>query len=162
VDCSPRYLLCGGLIFVPLSCPWINEVFKNRQLPSWVQEALETFPEEVPPESELVVLSKVLAHDCNFGFQTMRKALLLKFNGASIKNLSQLSKLLQESKEDFYRFQFDHDMTIVLERKHAQDAEAEILEQHSIAAVQKLEVTTTEKSGTTAPEQTTTGAPDDS
>lgn len=45
-------------------------------------------------ESQIVLLSQVLSHSCNIGYETNRNLRLLKCNDHSITNLSQLQKIV--------------------------------------------------------------------
>lgn len=53
------------------------------------------------PGQEVVMLSQVLAHTCNIGYEKMRDVVLSKYNGRRIINLRHLKNLIEED-HDYY------------------------------------------------------------
>ena len=49
------------------------------------------------PDQEIVLLSQVLAHSCNIGYETQRNLVLANCNGEQIRSLKQLKQLIDSS-----------------------------------------------------------------
>lgn len=59
---------------------------------------------------QLVILSHVLVHEINDGYQGMTNLQLLKCNGQKILNLKQLMHIMRTNTEPYLRFDFDDDL----------------------------------------------------
>ncbi|KYK65222.1 trypsin domain protein [Toxoplasma gondii TgCatPRC2] len=101
----PQYLIVGGLVFVPLSEPFLKseygEDFESRApvrlLDKW-QHGFQSFPGE-----QFVLLSHVLAHDVTVGYEHLHNVQVQQFNGASVKTLKHLAELVENSTEEYWR-----------------------------------------------------------
>ena len=75
VDARPQYLIVGGLVFVPLSVPFLMHHFgwpkysPPPELLKWLREP------QTEGSDQVVVLAKVLAADLNFGYQARDRSL---------------------------------------------------------------------------------------
>ena len=54
-----------------------------------------------------MVLSEVLEHEANLGYELFHRQHLLKFNGATVQNLAQLAQLVDACKTGEMVFEFD-------------------------------------------------------
>jgi hypothetical protein len=135
-DINPSYLICGGLVFVPLSKPWLKETKSATFSDRFVGMVKEE-------DQQIVMLSKVLAHKVNFGYHNYGPQMLYSFNGHKVKNLSHLAYLVENCKEELYEFAFlklmdDSESSsqacilVVLDAKECIDTSAEIFSQHMI------------------------------
>lgn len=137
-DATPSYFICGGLVFVPLSRPWLAET-KAIKIFGPIHGMVKY------PGQQIVVLSKVLAHNVNFGYHSMNKLIVKSFNGIAISNLKHLADLVRACKEPFFEFQVfetvlelyrssdESALRIVLNAQECFDSEREILAHHMIA-----------------------------
>jgi len=165
VDARPRFVIYGGLVFLQLSLQWIHTTYSSSRA-SWRHAApprlrLLMSEDKVEKDREIVILSHVLAHDCNFGYQSMRGLQLLSLNGTEIRNLvdleealARLRRRLDESSgeadgaersdvdppaTDFTEFALDGDDIIVLDVHEVHAAEPAILKQHNIPKLSNLD-----------------------
>ncbi|CBZ56391.1 hypothetical protein NCLIV_068150 [Neospora caninum Liverpool] len=130
----PQYLIVGGLVFVPLSEPFLKseygEDFESRApvrlLDKW-QHGFQSFPGE-----QFVILSHVLAHDVTVGYEHLHNVQVQQFNGTSVKTLQHLAELVEKSTEEYWRFDLDHDEVVVLEAAAARRALPHILQRNMI------------------------------
>merc|ERR1712093_619495 len=135
-DAAPEYAIFGGLVFVPLSQPWAELKGHDRNARALV---LQHWGVALPEEGrQIIVLSKVLAHQCNVGFHSLTCMVLHSFNGVVIGNLAQLAQEVADCKQDVYIFEFlrtgsDGKELVVIDREECSAAEPEILKQHLIA-----------------------------
>jgi len=133
VDCVPSYMIVGGLVFVPLSVPFLEHAYGSRKwwksAPTSILNLLQeyrTFPEE-----QVVVLFQTLAAEINFGykFQTTR---VMKFNGETIKNLCHLAQMVDGTAERYMRFELEDFKHVLFDSAEARQAGPTILQQHAI------------------------------
>ena len=132
---SPSYLIIGGLVFISLSREYLDSEFNpDRVTPAnfdlWSDEfqiLSKADSTEKKENEEIVLLSQVISHRCNIGYETQRNMQLHSFNGIPVENLSHLQKLkleayssIQKSDRtdtacDSFIFQFSNGQLIVLE-----------------------------------------------
>ncbi|ELR20829.1 DegPtype protease [Acanthamoeba castellanii str. Neff] len=154
-DQRPSFFIHGGLVFTPLTQPYLQEGshfyfqygedWYNSSPRKLCMKALTEYMEE--PDQEVVILSAVLVHEINYGYQQMTNLQLLRFNDQKIKNLKQLAKLVAANKQPYLRFDFDEHVratcntpalrhvtgrVIILEADAAKQAEEAILTRHRI------------------------------
>jgi hypothetical protein len=90
-----------------------------------------------------VLLSQVLAHTCNIGYENSRNMILHAFNGVKVLNLKHLKSLLyavapaavdvsEAASSDKLFFEFTNGMILVLDRQSALEAQHELCAQHFI------------------------------
>jgi len=90
VDCTPEWLVIGGLLFVPLTCPLLSygaqenlEASGYLKIYDYMDEQLTKFREQ--DGTEIILLIDILACDTNFGYdfkQSWRK--LDTLNGVEV------------------------------------------------------------------------------
>ena len=133
---APSYAIFGGLVFTQLCEPylkaeWGDDFDARAPLPlleRWQYGLREAATDQV------VVLSQVLAHPSNVGYEHLVNVQLKACNGEPVRNLKHLVQLVEQSKERFVRFEVGpHDELVALEAKALGDVTAEILRSHSIA-----------------------------
>eukprot|EP00439_Symbiodinium_sp_Y106_P082174 s348_g21.t1 len=105
------YCIIGGLVFVVLSQQYLRATFGDKwrkERCNGLSEIMDSREREFPDE-QVVVLSYVLAHTVNLGFQDVRNARLKAFvvDGVPvrIRNIAHFSNLVEASKEEFLRFE---------------------------------------------------------
>eukprot|EP01083_Nonionella_stella_P055885 147356_1 len=130
VDCFPRYFVVGGLVFVPLSRPWVNAAYARKSPSCIITQHLIEFPEK--KGQEIVVLSRVLAAEVNFGYQSLKHAIVREFDDSPIHNLGHLAEVVRGSTKKFVTFTLHYKTKITLNRQECIDSEKVILSQHAI------------------------------
>eukprot|EP01103_Thecamoeba_quadrilineata_P016489 TRINITY_DN5527_c0_g2_i1.p1 TRINITY_DN5527_c0_g2~~TRINITY_DN5527_c0_g2_i1.p1 ORF type:complete len:570 (-),score=70.77 TRINITY_DN5527_c0_g2_i1:44-1753(-) len=147
----PSYFIIAGLVFVPLTaCYLISEYpFESSVVPSRLLDLLENGTKHVEGE-EVVVLSQVLAHPANVGYDYLRNIQVHKLNGEKILNLKQLAgivedhltkvstaKIQNEEVEGnllrYLRFDLGHGESLILNSFEVLEVSPAILSQHNIA-----------------------------
>eukprot|EP00928_Gymnodinium_smaydae_P004952 TRINITY_DN11699_c0_g3_i1.p1 TRINITY_DN11699_c0_g3~~TRINITY_DN11699_c0_g3_i1.p1 ORF type:complete len:542 (+),score=84.35 TRINITY_DN11699_c0_g3_i1:94-1719(+) len=138
-DAAPEYCIIGGLVFVPLSQPWAELKGNDKVARALVQQYWgNALPES---DRQVVILTKVLAHPCNFGFHALSHMVLQTFNSQPVSNLAQLARAANCCENGSLVFEFlrngggdDGKELVVLDRAECDAAEPEILAQHLIAS----------------------------
>eukprot|EP00803_Ostreobium_quekettii_P002645 evm.model.scf_1356.3 EVM.evm.TU.scf_1356.3 scf_1356:20076-25448(-) len=108
LDCTPSYFIVGGLVFVPLSIPFLEHAYgtrKWRQLSPIPLLGMITEYRSFADE-QVVVLVQVLASELNFGynFSTMH---CHSFNGMKLHNLQHLAQLVDTCTDRYLKFSLE-------------------------------------------------------
>lgn len=139
----PAYMVYGGLVFVPLSEPYLRsewgDLFEERAPLSLVEpwfKNVRKFEGE-----EVVVLSTVFASPLTAGLTHFANRRVLSVDGQAVKNLAHLASLLdQPSSASAVFFGLDDDDTIVLPRAGAEETTRQVLQAHFIPTERRLPV----------------------
>jgi protease Do-like 9 len=135
-DERPRFFIHAGLVFLPLSLPFMRSAWGK----SWDAKAPIRLCEKAfngvksYNDEEVVVLAHVLAADVNVGYRGQFNLTVLRVNGTSVRNLAHLVDVVEGcGKNGFLFFDLDFERQIILRADVAVASNAEILAQHSIA-----------------------------
>mmetsp|Transcript_42586 Transcript_42586/g.101114 ORF Transcript_42586/g.101114 Transcript_42586/m.101114 type:complete len:599 (+) Transcript_42586:214-2010(+) len=133
VDCIPSYVIAGGLVFVPLSIPFLEHAYGShnwrKSAPVSILSLLDEF--QTYPNEQVVVLFQVLSAEINFGykFQTVR---VMEFNREPIRNLHHLADMLDKTTDRYMKFLLEGGKFVVFDSEDARAAGPMILKQHAI------------------------------
>ena len=135
----PPYLICSGFVFTALSVPYLDakgawDDFYTGNVSYLL--GLVHMPLE-QKDDEVVVLTQVLAHPTNLGYEHLIDLHLLKFDGIAVKSLGHLNSLISECEKEFMTFEFapeDGGRLIVMERALSEHATKDVCEEHSIGS----------------------------
>jgi hypothetical protein len=136
----PEYLTIAGLVFVALSEPYLRSEYGEK----WDFEAPVKLLDKLlygykrTPNEQVVILSQVLNAKINVGYEYLTNTELLKFNGTRVENLCHLAQLIDETNEEFLRFDLEFDEVIVIEKSAAMEQSSQILVQHGIPTPRSL------------------------
>ena len=72
------------------------------------------------------MLSQVLSHNCNIGYETSRHMRLIKVNGESVLRLAHLKQFVESSQSKFLIFEFSSGQIIVMDREAALNANDQV------------------------------------
>ncbi|CDJ40717.1 trypsin, putative [Eimeria tenella] len=130
----PEYLIVGGLVFVPLSEPFLKSEYGDdfesrapvRLLDRW-QHGMQQFPGQ-----QCVILTHVLAHEITVGFEHLHNIQVVAFNGEQVRTLRHLKDLVEASTDEFWRFDLDHEEVVILKAASARSALKSILSRNLI------------------------------
>ena len=149
--CQPTWLIVGGLVFVPLSCPmfgssnrqWKEVTKVNGGPPPTIEEMIE-YPSFVKSdeeaEQELVLLVQILKCDLNFGYKLNQWAVLDCVNGSKISSLNDVLFTYQKAKREkspwlTFDFQSGGLKRVVLDTMQCEEADKGLCELHKIASL---------------------------
>eukprot|EP00882_Tetradesmus_deserticola_P018709 GHRQ01020094.1.p1 GENE.GHRQ01020094.1~~GHRQ01020094.1.p1 ORF type:complete len:426 (+),score=236.79 GHRQ01020094.1:1316-2593(+) len=135
-DLKPHYYIYGGLVFTPLTCWYLRSVYGTdwscKAPIKLVEKAFAASKRDT--QEEVVVLSKVLAHDINSGYQDTGNIQVMKVNGVRVVNLAHLAHLVSTCTDKFVRFDLEWNKVIYIAHHKATKMLPSILEQNSIPA----------------------------
>ncbi|KAK6156434.1 hypothetical protein DH2020_010682 [Rehmannia glutinosa] len=132
-DKLPSYFIFAGLVFIPLTQPYLHEYgedWYNASPRRLCERALRELPQKVG--QQLVILSQVLMDDINTGYERLADLQVKKVNGIEVDNLKHLQLLVEDSSKENVRFDLDDERVIVLNYNAAKFATSRILKRHRI------------------------------
>jgi len=105
-DVEPEYLVSGGLVFQPLTQPFLRGWGDDwrRRAPFRLVYYNSSSPSAETPA--LVVLSQVLPDPINVGYQEFRNLAVDKINGQTVRRLTDVKKALGEPKNGVHLVEF--------------------------------------------------------
>ncbi|CAN0108707.1 unnamed protein product [Ectocarpus sp. 12 AP-2014] len=129
---APSYFVLGGLVFTVMSAPYLEHEIDEgagglAHLLSTAEHGVRASNDE-----DIVILTQVLAHEVNVGYEGFSNMQLLSFNGESVKSLRHLVRLADANRQEFLRFELFRDRLIVLEAAGVPDATTQICKDNSI------------------------------
>jgi len=106
-DQDPEYVLAGGFVFVPLSEPYLRSWG-----PTWRQHSpfrlyYYNMDKVTPERPQRVVLSQVLQHPANIGYESLRYTVIDEINGMKIRRISDIVTALKSPVGGFNVFKFE-------------------------------------------------------
>ncbi len=131
---APRYVVYAGLVFMPLD----TELLRTFGRPAPDRNLIwhHLFRDAEKPQTsdrEVVVLTRILRHRTNSEIPWGGPQVVEKINGVTLNGLSDVPAAIAAG-DDFIRLEFDESAGIeALDRKQAQQAHEEILNQYAIA-----------------------------
>ncbi|MGJ8653116.1 MAG: PDZ domain-containing protein [Opitutaceae bacterium] len=130
-DQAPEYLIAGGLLFQPITGPYLNTYGKNKPL------LLDyySYNAELPERDGLVILSSVIPDNYNLGYESTRQLIVDSINGYTIHTITDITKALENPKDEFHRIEFMPGQWLkhmVLEAATMDAATQRILEHYNI------------------------------
>ena len=142
-DNRAEYFIFGGLVFLPLSRPYLQDLFGVN---SWTKKAPSTLKYvyfnrlSEFEDQQCIVLSDVLASDITAGYHDYKRLILQTINDDKdnkIRNIAHLAQFVDNlvnngDKCEFIKFQFESGKTIVLNVNQAMKGGPEILKRHKI------------------------------
>ncbi|HTB62824.1 MAG TPA: trypsin-like peptidase domain-containing protein [Opitutales bacterium] len=136
----PSYYIFGPLVFSVATDDFVSSIANANSLTylSFIGSPLMTRRGDKPafPGEQLVVVaSPLFSHDIDVGYEKEPVAWVLKsVNGTPIKNLLQLAQLLNDSKDEFLKFEFAGTglETFIFPRQALKDSTTGILSDNDI------------------------------
>lgn len=130
----PYYYCCGGLVFTVLTAPFFEEFARVNigDVPLSLEKFLLSDDFCEFENQQIVVLSRVLRDQVNFGYEGIEGLVLKKVNGNSVKNLEHLKQLVDELSADFIDFEFEDKVHVALKRNVVLERDEKILKMHRI------------------------------
>jgi hypothetical protein len=130
-DQAPEYLIAGGLLFQPITGPYLNTYGKNKPL------LLDyySYDAELPDRHGLVILSSVIPDNYNHGYESIRQLIVDRINGQTIHTIADIAEALANPEDEFHRIEFMPDQGLkhmVLDAATMEAATQRILEHYNI------------------------------
>ena len=134
-DQAPEYLIAGGLLFQPITGPYLSTYGKNKPL------LLNYYSHnaELPKRRGLVILSSIIPDDYNHGYESIRQLIVDRINGHTIHSITDIAQALSAPQGEFHRIEFMPDQGLkhlVLDAASMEAATQRILQHYNIPKAQ--------------------------
>lgn len=137
-DVPPEYYIIGGLVFMPLTLNYLMEYGSEENFFYHAPTELLNYyynGEQGINRREILILSKVLAHDVNIGYHDFVNGVINKVNGIKLKKMEDLVEAFETDVDDRYHEIEDiRGFTIVLDKNNVVKAQKKILKNYKIAS----------------------------
>ncbi|MBI3416245.1 MAG: hypothetical protein HY043_13200 [Verrucomicrobia bacterium] len=135
VDQEPEYLIVGGLVFQPLSVPFLRSWGDDWKRRSPFRLFYYSSEEPTKERPALVLLSLVLPDAYNLGYQDTRYLVLDKVNGRKVSRLPELREALRYAEGGYHVIELTRGeglQRIVLDASETESATQRILKRYGI------------------------------
>lgn len=132
-DLPPSYFIFAGLVFVPLTQPYLHEYgpdWYNTSPRRLCDRALKGVPSVA--DQEVVVLSRVLVDQVNSGFERLAELEVKAVNGREITNLRGLRDAVRGCTDEYLRLDLDDDRVVVVGVEAGKRASPRILRRYRV------------------------------
>lgn len=129
-DVKPSYFIFSGLLFVPLTCDYIYTWGEDDRPVDLFYNYVYGKLEE--GRSQVVLISKVMAHEVNQGYHDISNSIIRRVNGKSIGSMADLSSAFAKPEGAFHIVEFEDGYKIFLVASAAEKAHGEILKKYNI------------------------------
>ncbi|GAA6167420.1 S1C family serine protease [Sessilibacter corallicola] len=133
-DQRPRYLVYGGVVFVPLNMNLIKRWGRDWHNQAPVEFLYSRGVWSTPQRQELIVALKVLAADVNLGYHNWSNWIIHSINGEPVKNFNDFAQTLRNFSGDFVHIADDQGYQMIIDHDEALKTESEIEELYGLPA----------------------------
>lgn len=141
MDEQPKYVILGGLVFLELSRPFLQEWGSD-----WTKNApqrlvyYDAFQNEISPDrGKVVFLSQVLPSQDTLGYESLENLIVTKVNGVEIKSLADLSEAVKHPVNGFQKIEFDEDpRSIYLDAKSVEENRSKLQSEYALPSLEHL------------------------
>ncbi len=141
-DQPPDYLIVGGLVFQPLTTPYLQRWGKDWQRNAPFRFNYYREDEATKEQPSLVIMSQVLPDKFNLGYQEYRGYTVAKVNDQRVTSLTDLQAALQKPQGEFHVIDFVPNDTlqriVIAAGATERDATRRILERFGISAAVQI------------------------
>ncbi len=131
-----RYRMVGGVIFQPADMHYVNTLIESEDayVPGQLYHAVTS---EQPPSAargEYVLMTTVLPHAVNQGYQEWSQDVVSTVQGVSVRNFAHFNELLDGATGRFIDITFEDQSRLVLDGAAARKADEALVKQYGMAA----------------------------
>lgn len=134
-DQEPEYLIMGGLVFQPLTVPYLQSWGSdwNRKAPFRLSYAARESAS--PEEPSYIILSLVMPDPVNIGYQEARYLVVDQLNGRKVRTLQDLIAAKEVPRDGFHLLEFregDSLQRLILDAAETDAATQRVLQRYGI------------------------------
>lgn len=135
-DVRPSYYIYAGLVFTPLTAAYLKSQYgADWQCKAPIKLCEKSLAGQMEHEGqEIVVLSKVMAHDLNAGYQDLCNIQVLRVNGKRVHNLAHLAQTIAACQDAFIRLDLEWSKVVIINNTKARAVGKDILLQNAVPA----------------------------
>ncbi|MGV3774639.1 MAG: PDZ domain-containing protein [Verrucomicrobiales bacterium] len=134
-DQDPEYLIVGGILFQPLTVPYLQSWGSDWARKAPFRLSYATRDEGSPNQKAYVVLTAIMPDPINLGYQDVRYVLLDEVNHQPIQTLHDLAGALTKPVDGFHIMEFkegDSIRRIVLDAEQVDPATKRVMQRYGI------------------------------
>lgn len=141
VDRAPRYVILGGVVFMELSRPYLQEWGGD-----WLKDApkrlvfYDAFQNELPQDrGKIVFISQILPTQDTIGYENLDNLVVSKVNGREIRSLDDLAEAAKTPVNGFQKIELEEDPGVLFLDAAAIEANRDkLIKKYSLPALQRL------------------------
>ncbi len=141
VDRAPRYVILGGLVFMELSRPYLQEWGGD-----WPKEApqrlvyYDAFQNELPSDRDKIVfISQILPSPDTIGYEGLDNLVVSKVNGREIRNLNDLAEAAGHPVDGFQKIELEEDPGVLfLDAASIEANRDQLIRKYALPTLQRL------------------------
>ncbi|MDX1952790.1 MAG: hypothetical protein SFY81_11455 [Verrucomicrobiota bacterium] len=134
-DTAPEYAILGGLVFQPLTVPFLRSWGADWLRKAPFRLAYSTRQKKRPDEPSLIMLSLILPDPINIGYQESRYLLVESINGRKVHTIGNVLQAIEHPRDGFHEILFkegDSLRRMVLEASELPAATQRVLQRYGI------------------------------
>lgn len=116
---SPRYIIYGGLVFSPITENYLATISKQES--NYINKKLYSKKKSDDYHEAITMLPTVFPNEVNKGYSNWA-SVLESINGIKIKSFNHLVNVLDNIQDNYTKFEFSDQSTIILNTKKAKDS----------------------------------------
>jgi hypothetical protein len=134
-------LILGGLVFVELSRPYLQEWGAE-----WTKNApqrlvnYDAFQDELPDgRGKIVILAQILPSPDNIGYERIDNVVVKELNGRPVKSIADLAEAAKHPVEGFQKIELEEDPKwLFLDADSIEENRAQLMEHYALPATERL------------------------
>jgi hypothetical protein len=140
-DKAPRYVILGGLVFLELSRPYLQEWGLDwmKKAPQRLVNA-DAFQNELPEDrGKIIVLSDVIPTPDTIGYESLKNLIVTNMNGIPIKSLDDIVEAAKVPIKGFDKIEFEEDpKCIYLDATSINSHREALAKEYELPALERL------------------------
>jgi S1-C subfamily serine protease len=144
-DAAPPYFILGGMVFVELSRPYLQEWGAE-----WTKNApqrlvnYDAFQDELPADrGKIVVLAQILPTPDTIGYENIENVVIKELNGRPVKSIADLAEAAKHPVEGFQKIKLEEDPTwLFLDAASIEANRTQLMEHYELPATERLNTAT--------------------
>ena len=140
-DAAPPYFILGGMVFVELSRPYLQEWGAE-----WTKNApqrlvnYDAFQDELPADrGKIVVLAQILPTPDTIGYDNIENVVIKELNGRPVKSIADLAEAAKHPVEGFQKIKLEEDPTwLFLDAASIEANRTQLMEHYELPATERL------------------------
>ena len=140
-DAAPPYFILGGMVFVELSRPYLQEWGAE-----WTKNApqrlvnYDAFQDELPADrGKIIVLAQILPSPDTLGYDHIDNVVVKELNGRPIKSITDLAEAAKHPVEGFQKIKLEEDPTwLFLDAASIEANRTQLMEHYELPATERL------------------------
>lgn len=141
VDRAPRFVVLGGIVFMELSRPYLQEWGGD-----WPKEApqrlvfYDAFQNELPQDrGKIVFISQILPSPDTIGYEDLDNLVVSKVNNREIRSLDDLAEAARHPVNGFQKIELEEDPGVLfLDAAAIEENRDKLIKKYALPALQRL------------------------